>query len=149
MQLSTYLTLKEVIKSNEATRLGIDNTPTDEHIENLKVIANEIFEPLRYWAKKPIGVSSGYRSKALNTAVKGSLTSDHCKGMALDIDADIFGGITNAEIFHFIRENLKFTQLVWEYGDDNEPAWVHVSYNPKNLKREVLKAIKGKGYVKY
>ena len=144
--LSKHLSLVEVTKSNTATRLGIDNSPTEEHLANLKVVAEKVFEPIREHFGVPIGISSGYRSKKLNTAVKGSSSSEHCKGMALDIDADIFGGITNKEIFTYIRENLEFTQLIWEFGNDNEPNWVHVSYNPSNLKKQVLKAVKGGRY---
>ena len=144
--LSKHLSLVEVTKSNTATRLGIDNSPTEEHLANLKVVAEKVFELIREHFGVPIGISSGYRSKKLNTAVKGSSSSEHCKGMALDIDADIFGGITNKEIFNYIKENLEFTQLIWEFGNDNEPDWVHVSYNPSNLKKQVLKAVKGGRY---
>jgi zinc D-Ala-D-Ala carboxypeptidase len=139
MQLSKHLTLKEVTKSNTATRLGISNTPTPVHLENLKTVAEKIFEPVRNWWGKPIGVSSGYRSKALNTAVKGSSTSQHCSGEALDIDADIFdNGITNAQIFHFIKDHLDFDQLIWEFGTDAEPDWVHVSYRADGKNRKKL-----------
>jgi zinc D-Ala-D-Ala carboxypeptidase len=147
MKISEHLTLKEVTKSNTADRLDIDNTPTQEHLENLKIVAEKIFEPIRNHFNIPIGVSSGYRSEALNKAVKGSKTSHHCKGMALDIDADMYGGVTNKEIFEFIRNNLEFTQLIWEYGTDEEPNWVHVGYDPNNLKKQLLKAVRGKGYI--
>ena len=149
MKLSQHLSLKEVIKSNTATRKGIDNMPTPEHMDNLVVVAKQIFEPIRNHFGVPIGISSGYRSEALNKAVGGSKTSHHCKGMALDIDADIYGKVTNKEIFDFIRENLEFTQLIWEYGTDDEPNWVHVGYDENNLKKQVLKAVKGKGYIKF
>ena len=138
--------MKEVIKSNNADRLYIDNTPTEEHLANMKVVAEKIFEPLRNHFGVPIGLSSGYRSYALNKAVRGSKTSHHCKGMAFDIDADMFGGVTNKEIFDFIRENLEFTQLIWEYGTDEEPNWVHAAYQPDNLKKQVLRAVKGGRY---
>ena len=146
MKISNHLTLREVTKSNTADRRGIDNTPTDEHLENLKVVAEKIFEPLRVRFGVPIGISSGYRSKALNKAVKGSKTSHHCRGMALDIDADMFGGITNKQIFDYIKDNLEFTQLIWEFGTDDEPNWVHAAYEPDNLKKQVLRAWKGGKY---
>lgn len=146
MKISDHLTLREVTKSNTADRRGIDNTPTDEHLENLKVVAEKVFEPLRNHFGVPIGISSGYRSEELNKAVRGSKTSHHCKGMALDIDADIFGKITNKEIFNFILHNLEFTQLIWEFGTDDEPNWVHVGYDPNNLKKQVLRARKGGKY---
>ena len=149
MNLSQHLTLNECIKSNTATRLGISNMPSEDHLQNLKDVAEHVFEPIRERFRVPIGISSGYRSPRLNKAVKGSLTSDHCKGMALDLDAEIFGGLTNAEIFHFIKDNLEFKHLIWEFGDDNEPAWVHVSFDKNNNMKKVLKTLKGGGYANY
>lgn len=149
MKISNHLSLKEVTKSVTASRLGIDNKPTSEHLENLKAIAENVFEPLRTHFNVPIGVTSGYRSEALNKAVGGSKTSHHCQGMALDIDADMYRGVTNKELFNYIKDNLEFTQLIWEYGSDNEPDWVHVGYDPNNLKKQVLKAIRGRGYINY
>ena len=146
MKISKNLSLKEVIKSNTADRLDLNNMPTEEHLENLKEVAEKIFQPVRDHFNVPVGVSSGYRSEALNRAVRGSKTSHHCKGMALDIDADIFGEITNKEIFEYILHNLEFTQLIWEYGTNEEPNWIHVAYDKNNLKKQVLKAVKGKGY---
>jgi len=144
MKLSQHLSLKEVTASNTAKRKGIDNTPTSEHLENLKVIAENIFEPLRAHFRVPIGISSGYRSIELNKAIRGSKTSDHCKGMALDIDADMYGEITNYEIFMYIYHRLDFKQLIWEKGNDDEPQWVHVSFDPNNNKKQVLKYSNGK-----
>jgi len=149
MKLSKNLSLREVTKSNTATRHGIDNLPTKEHISNLKIVAKEVFQSIREHFNVPVGVSSGYRSELLNIAIGGSSTSHHCKGMALDLDADIYGGVTNRDIFLFVLENLEFTQLIWEYGDDQEPAWVHVGYDSNNLKKEVLKIARGTGYKKY
>lgn len=146
MKISRNLSLREVIKSNTATRLGIDNTPEPIHLENLKDIAENIFQPVREYFGVPIGISSGYRSKALNRAVNGSPTSHHCKGMALDIDADIYGKVTNAEIFYYIKNNLEFTQLIWEYGTDKNPSWVHVGYNKNDLRSQVLIKKKGERY---
>ena len=145
MKISENLSLKEVVKSNTATRLGIDNEPTSEHLENLIIIAEKVFQPIREHFKTPIGISSGYRSKELNTAVRGSSTSDHCKGMALDLDADIFEGVSNKEIFEFIRDNLEFTQLINEFNY----SWVHVSYDKNNLKKQILTAEKKNGRTKY
>ena len=127
-KLSKHLSIKEVAKSNTAARLGIDNTPTVSHLVALKEVAENIFEPLRLHFGVPIGVSSGYRSKALNEAIGGSKRSQHSHGQALDLDADIYGKITNADIFNRIKNHLDFDQLIWEFGDDKEPAWVHVSY---------------------
>lgn len=145
MRISNNLTLSELIRSESAKRLGISNTPTEEHIENFKIIAKNIFEPVREHFGVPIRISSGYRSKELNAKTKGaSATSDHCFGRALDLDND-GTSITNKEIFDFIKDNLDFKQLIWEFGTDSNPDWVHVSYDKNNLKNEVLKAVKVKG----
>lgn len=151
MNLSKHLSLKEVIKSNTATRKGIDNTPTDEHLHNLKVLAEKIFEPIRNHFGVPIGVSSGYRSISLNKAIGGSKTSQHSKGEALDLDADIYGKITNKQIFDFIKDNLVFDELIWEFGDDNNPDWVHVSYTNdlRPNRKEILRAKKVNGKTVY
>ncbi len=150
MKLSEHLSVKEVTKSNTASRHGIDNTPTVSHLHALKEVAEHIFEPLRLHFAVPIGVSSGYRSSALNEAIGGSKRSQHSHGQALDLDADIYGKITNADIFYRIKDHLEFDQLIWEFGTDEEPAWVHVSYVPEgNCRGEVLKAYKDSGRTKY
>jgi len=149
MKLSEHLTIKEVTKSATATRLGISNEPTIAHLEALKTTAKMIFEPVRKHFNVPIAVTSGYRSKALNDAIKGSSRSQHCHGQALDIDADVFGGITNKEIFEFIKNSLDFDQLIWEFGDDENPDWVHASYTPGVNRGEVLKAYRDGGRTKY
>jgi len=150
MKLSKNLTLAEVIRSESAKRNGIDNTPTAKHLENLKVIANNVFQPIREYFKTAINISSGYRSEKLNRLVPGtSLTSQHSIGEALDIDMD-GTKIKNSQIFHYIKDNLEFDQLIWEMGDDSNPAWVHVSYKAEGKQRkQVLKAIKKNGDVKY
>jgi len=149
MYISKHITYKELIKSNTATRLGISNEPTKEHLDNLKRVVNNIFEPLRCHFNVPIGISSAYRSKELNKAVNGSKTSQHCLGEALDIDADIFGKLTNSDIFHFIKDNLDFDQLIWEYGNDLNPNWVHASFtNSRPNRKIILRAVKGK-YISY
>ena len=151
MKLSKNLSLSECTKSNTANRLGINNTPDDEWIvENLKAIAKDVFQPLRSSFKCPIYVSSGYRSEELNRAIGGSVRSQHVQGRALDLDADVFGGCTNAQIFQYILNNLTFDQLIWEFGDQDNPDWVHVSYVRDGLNRgRCLKACrdeKGKVY---
>lgn len=141
MNLSKNLSLKEVVKSNTATRLGIDNTPSDQAINNLKAIAEHVFQPLRDHFGRPVGISSGYRSPDLNKAIKGSRKSQHMVGEALDIDADIYGGLSNKDIFDYIKDNLTFDQLIWEFGDDESPAWVHVSYKQNDINRgRILRA---------
>ena len=142
MKLSNNLSLAEVIKSNTAIRRGIDNTPTDVHIENLKYLAEKVFQPIREHFGKPIFISSGYRSTALNEAIGGSKTSQHSKGEAIDIDMDHRNGPENEEVFHYIRENLPFDQLIWEFGTDKRPDWVHVSYNSDGEQRGQILAAK-------
>ncbi len=149
-RISDHLSLAEVTKSQTATRLGIDNTPTVTHMIALRDIAENVFEPIRNHFGVPVGISSGYRSKSLNDAIGGSSRSQHCHGQALDIDADIYGRITNGELFRYIRHGLDFDQLIWEFGDDNDPAWVHVSFVKRwNQSREILKAYRDNGRVKY
>jgi len=142
MQLSKNLSLREVTKSITAERLGVKNVPDKEDIANLIDIATHVFQPLRDHFDVPIAVSSGFRSKELNKAVGGSKTSEHMVGRALDLDADIHGGVTNKEIFEFIKKNLEFNQLIWEFGDDENPEWVHVSYHKGNNKKRVLRAMR-------
>lgn len=152
MKLSKNLTLNEVTNSGTAKRLGIDNNPTPEHIENLKILAEKIFQPIRDHFKKPIRVSSGYRSKALNEAVPGaSKTSQHSVGEALDLDQDGMNtGVTNKMVFEYVKNNLNFDQLIWEFGTDDNPDWVHVSYKAKGPQRkQILKAVKVNGVTKY
>lgn len=150
MKLSKNLTLAEVIRSESAKRNGIDNTPTAKHLENLKAIANNVFQPIREYFKTAINISSGYRSEKLNRLVPGtSLTSQHSTGEALDIDMD-GTKIKNSQIFNYIKDNLEFDQLIWEMGDVINPAWVHVSYKAEGKQRkQVLRAIKKNGDVKY
>lgn len=144
MKLSENLSLSEIIRSESAKRKGVSNMPTDEHIGNLKVLAEKIFQPIRENFRVPILISSGYRSKELNAAIGGSLTSQHCSGEAIDIDMDgTPHGVTNLDIFNFIKDKLDFDQLIWEFGSDTNPDWVHVSYKVKGANRkQVLKAVK-------
>ena len=152
MQLSKNLALSEVTRSETAKRKGISNMPTPEHIENFKKLAENVFQPIRDHFGVPIRISSGYRSKELNTAIGGSLSSQHCQGEAIDIDMD-GTSITNAQIFHFIKDNLNFDQMIWEFGTDKNPDWVHVSYESTGKQRKqilVAKRVGGKTtYVPY
>jgi hypothetical protein len=149
MQISKHLSLAEVSRSETAKRKGINNTPSGEHLENFKKLAENIFEPIREHFGVPIHISSGYRSKELNAAVGGSLSSQHCQGEAIDIDMD-GTTITNAEIFNYIKDNLNFDQLLWEFGNDSNPDWVHVSYESTGKQRkQILKVIKANGKTSY
>lgn len=150
MMLSKNLSLRECTKSATAIRHDIDNNPGIQTVMRLKNIAQDVFQPIRDHFNVPIGISSGYRSKALNKAVRGSRNSQHITGCALDIDADIYGQITNKQIFDFVKENLVFDQLIWEFGGDENPAWVHVSYDKDKVNRgEVLLASIINGRVRY
>lgn len=143
--ISKHITLAEATKSNTAIKLGISNLPTDEHLANMKHLAESVFEPLREHFGKPIAISSFYRSPHLNKAINGSLTSQHLTGEAMDIDAQIFGGLTNKEVFDWIRANCLFDQLIWEGGSVNEPDWVHVSLTKNRANRgQVLRMVGGK-----
>jgi len=147
--ISKNITYKEAIHSNTAKRLGIDNKPNEEQIANMFTIAEMIFQPLRSYVGGPIKITSFFRSPDLNRAIGGSKSSQHMKGQALDLD-DVYGLKTNAEMFDYIRENLDFDQLIWEFGDDNNPNWIHVSYVDKQENRNrCLKAYKEKGKTKY
>tara|TARA_R100000654_G_scaffold6_2_gene69 strand:+ start:441 stop:902 length:462 start_codon:yes stop_codon:yes gene_type:complete len=148
-KISKHISYKEATRSITAKRLGIDNTPDVEQIYNMQVLAENIFEPLRESIGKPICINSMFRSEKLNKAIGGSKTSQHCKGQAMDID-DKYGYATNADMFNFIKDNLDFDQMIWEFGDDENPDWVHVSYISKEENRnKILKAYKNKGRTAY
>ena len=135
--------------SRTATRLNIDNKPNDDQMQNMCLIAEEVFEPLRVWVGGPIKINSFFRSPKLNKAIGGSTKSQHCHGQAIDLD-DTFGRATNAEMYEFIKKYLDFDQMIWEFGNDDNPSWVHVSYvsEEKNRNR-CLKAYKENGKTKY
>ena len=149
MQLSENLSLAEVIRSETAKRNGISNKPNPRHLENLKIIAVNIFQPIRNFFQRPVHLSSGYRSEELNAFIKGSASSQHCTGEALDIDMD-GTEVTNKEVFDYIKDNLEFDQLIWEFGTNDNPDWVHVSYKASGKQRkQILKATKVKGKTVY
>ena len=148
MQLSKYFTLAELTPSATAKRLGIKNDPTPEHLNNLKLLATNVLDKVREHFGKPIWVSSGYRSKALNDATPGSsATSQHCSGEAADLDQDGRGtGVTNKMVFDYIKDNLVFDQLIYEYGTDANPDWVHVSWESTGKQRkQVLRCTRVNG----
>lgn len=148
-RISKYVTYAEVTKSNQATALKLANIPNAEQLNNLRLVCTKIFDPLREHFGKPIGISSGFRSVELNAKIGGSKSSQHCQGKALDIDGDIFGGISNKLIFEYIRKSCTFDQLIWEFGSENAPDWVHVSYNEGNNRKQVLRAVKIGGKTVY
>ena len=147
--ISKHISYKEGVYSTTATRRGIDNTPNDDQLHFMELLAEEVFEPLRDYVSGPIKINSFFRCPELNTAIGGSKTSQHCKGQAIDID-DTFGKATNAEMYHWIKENLNFDQMIWEFGDDDNPAWVHVSYvSPEENRNRCLLAYKENKKTKY
>ena len=148
-RISAHISYKEGTRSNTATRRGIDNTPSDYELTNMVGIAENVFEPLRMWVGGPIRINSFYRCEDLNRAIGGSSRSQHCQGRAMDLD-DVHGHKTNAEMFRYIKENLNFDQLIWEYGDEENPDWIHVSYVSEDQNRQrCLKAYKLNGKTKY
>ena len=150
MNLSANFSLKELTKSDTAMRLGIDNTPDEETIDNLKTLCDKVLQPVRDHFGKSVKISSGYRSPELNSspAVGGSKTSDHCKGMAVDFEIE---GLSNPEVATWIMENLTYSQLILEFyvqGDPNS-GWIHCSYNPDKLIKQELTAVKVAGKTQY
>ncbi len=143
-KISDNISYKEATRSETAQRLGISNKPKKEHIENMELIAEKIFQPLREWVDHPIRINSFFRSEELNSRIGGALSSAHKDGLAMDLDS--LGGKTNLEMFHYIKDNLEFDQLIWEFGA--EPKWIHVSWSKKKNRKQVLVTKrKGKYYV--
>ena len=149
MSISKHISYKEGVYSRTALRRGIKNNPNTEQMKNMVAIAEEVFEPLRMWVGGPIKINSFFRSPELNKAIGGSGKSQHCHGQAIDLD-DTFGKATNAEMYEFIKKNLDFDQMIWEFGDDENPDWVHVSYvSPDQNRKRCLKAYKKSGKTNY
>jgi len=144
-RISKHISYKEAVGSNYAKQSGIKNKPNEEQVENMKLLAKEVFEPLREWVDEPIKVNSMFRSLELNTALKGSKTSSHMNGEAMDITS--MGGKSNLEMFHWIKDNLEFDQLIWEFG--KEPKWLHVSYSAVKNRKQVLVTKKRGVYYTY
>ena len=146
MNLTKNFTLSELTKSNDAARHGIDNTPTAQIAENLKGLAENILQPVRDKFGM-VTVSSGYRCKALNVKIGGAVASDHMLGFAADFEVP---GVHNKLLAEWIKDNLKFTQLIYEFpGQNPNDGWIHCSFNPANLKNQCLTAIKQNGKTVY
>lgn len=146
MMLSKNFSLAEMTRSTTATKKRIENVPNDAQIESMRELCVKVLQPLRD-SLGPVNISSGFRSQKLNVAIGGSTTSQHCalRGAAADIDMDS----RNAEVFNYIKDNIIYDQLIWEFGDDNNPSWVHVSYHYGHNRKQILKAIKHNGKTKY
>ena len=148
-RISEHISYKEGTRSVTALRLGIGNTPDTYQFTNMQVVAENIFEPLRKWVRGPIKINSFLRVPDLNKAIGGSESSQHCQGRAIDID-DSYGHKTNAEMFEYIKKHLDFDQMIWEFGDDNNPDWVHVSYvSPDRNRGRCLRAERIDGKTQY
>jgi len=149
MKLTAHFDLSEFTRSESAKREGLDNTPLPEHLENIKILCEKVLEPIRLRFGS-INISSGYRGKMLNHFIGGAVNSDHCVGRAADIDMDDVGtGVTNTEIFNYIKDNLDYDQLIWEFGNKVKPDWVHVGYRLGANRKQTLRATKLNGKSHY
>ena len=148
MKLSNNFSLKEMTKSQTATRRGIDNDPGEEEQANLQQLCEQVLQKVRDHFGKPVTVTSGYRSPELNKAIGGSTTSDHCKGMAADIE---IAGVPNYELAEWIKDNCEFRQLILEFYTPGIPdsGWVHVSYDYEENLKKVMTAMKENGKTVY
>jgi zinc D-Ala-D-Ala carboxypeptidase len=148
-KLSEHISYREGVYSITALRLGLDNNPSKDHLENMILISEKVFEPLRDYVGSPIKINSFYRGPELNKAIGGSAKSQHCHGQAMDID-DTYGGFSNSTMFNWIQDNLDFDQMIWEFGDEFNPDWVHVSYvGPEKNRNRCLKAYRENNKTKY
>lgn len=148
--ISKYVSYREVIRSATALKKGIYNKPNDAQLVRIIKVANRVFDPLRAWCGGRVKINSVFRSKELNNLIGGSSTSQHManKGAAIDID-DVYGHKTNLEMFHYIKDNLEFDQLIAEFPIDGQPRWLHVSYNEGNNRGRIMVAIKENRRTKY
>jgi hypothetical protein len=144
--ISEHISYHEGTYSQTGVRRDLDNTPDDDQLKRMEEVAENLFEPLREWVGGPIKINSFFRGEPVNTAIGGSRKSQHMKGQAIDID-DTFGHKTNAEMYHYIKDNLDFDQLIWEFGTDKNPNWLHiswVSHRPNRKKLTVAKKVNGR-----
>ena len=147
--ISKHISKKEATFSATATRKGIDNTPGEYELQNMELIAEKIFEPLRKHVNGPIKSNSFYRSQELKKAIGGSTKSQHCQGRAMDLD-DTYGYMSNADMYKYIKDNLDYDQMIWEFGTEENPDWVHVSYvDADSNRKRCLQAYKEDGKTKY
>jgi zinc D-Ala-D-Ala carboxypeptidase len=149
VRISKHITYKEATRSATALRLGIENVPNQYELQNMEMVAKHVFEPLRKAVDAPIKINSFFRCEELNKAIGGSTKSQHCQGRAIDID-DVYGSVSNAFMYYYIKDNLDFDQLIWEFGTDHNPDWVHVSYvDADSNRKRCLKAVRENGKTKY
>lgn len=150
MKISEHISYKEATRSVTALRLGIDNTPNEYQLQNMEIVAKNVFEPLRKAVGGAIKINSFFRCEDLNKAIGGSSKSQHCQGRAIDID-DNYGYMSNNDMYKYIKQNLDFDQLIFEFPDeDGNASWIHVSYvDADSNRKRCLKAIKENGKTKY
>jgi len=150
-KISEHITYADAIHSDTAKRNGIKNYFNLEQLDRMSTLAEKVYEPLYNHFNVPIYISSFFRSAKLNDLLGGANNSQHMAndGAAMDIDADLYGKITNKQVFDYIKDNLEFDQLIWEMGDKKNPDWVHVSYDAKGNRKEILRAISKNGDTKY
>ena len=144
--ISKHISYHEGTYSRTGERRDLDNTPNAKQLKCMKEVAENLFEPLREWVGGPIKINSFFRGEPVNTAIGGSTRSQHMKGQAIDID-DTFGHKTNAEMYHYIKDNLDFDQMIWEFGTDKNPNWLHiswVSHRPNRKKLTIAKKVNGR-----
>ena len=144
--ISKHISWHEGTYSRTGERKDLDNTPNEEQLKCMKEVAENLFEPLREWVGGPIKINSFFRGEPVNTAIGGSRKSQHMKGQAIDID-DTFRHKTNAEMYYYIKDNLDFDQMIWEFGDDKNPNWLHiswVSHRPNRKKLTIAKKVNGR-----
>ena len=145
-KISAHVSYHEGTYSRTGERRGLDNTPNKEQLKCMKEVAENLFEPLREWVGGPVKINSFFRGEPVNTAIGGSTRSQHMKGQAIDMD-DTFGHKTNAEMYHYIKDNLDFDQMIWEFGTDKNPNWLHiswVSHRPNRKKLTIAKKVNGR-----
>jgi len=145
-KISKHISWHEGTYSRTGERRDLDNTPNEDQLKCMKEVAENLFEPLREWVSGGIKINSFFRGEPVNTAIGGSTRSQHMKGQAIDID-DTFGHKTNAEMYHYIKDNLDFDQLIWEFGTDKNPNWLHiswVSHRPNRKKLTIAKKVNGR-----
>ena len=144
-KISKHISYSEGVYSMTANRLGLANDPSDEHLASMELLAEKVFEPLREHVGHPIKINSFYRGPQLNKAIGGSIASQHCKGQAIDID-DTYGHASNKAMYDWIKANLDYDQMIWEFGTDQNPDWVHVSYvSPEENRNRCLLAYRKEG----
>ena len=144
--ISKHISYHEGTYSRTGERRDLDNTPNAGQLKCMKEVAKNLFEPLRKWVGGPIKINSFFRGEPVNTAIGGSTRSQHMKGQAIDID-DTFGHKTNAEMYYYIKDNLDFDQMIWEFGSDENPNWLHiswVSHRPNRKKLTIAKKVNGR-----